>query len=76
MVHFSTDYAFDGSGNVPRREDTATGPISVYGASKLAGNNTTKAAGAARPIVRTSWVYPAEGANFLRTMARLASEHA
>jgi dTDP-4-dehydrorhamnose reductase len=74
MVHFSTDYVFDGSGTAPRREDSATGPLSVYGASKLAGDNAVKAAGGAHLIIRTSWVYAAEGANFLRTMARLAGE--
>jgi dTDP-4-dehydrorhamnose reductase len=74
MVHFSTDYVFDGSGSAPRREDSTTGPLCVYGASKLAGDNAIKAAGGAHLIVRTSWVYAAEGANFLRTMARLAAE--
>jgi dTDP-4-dehydrorhamnose reductase len=74
MVHFSTDYVFDGSGDTPRREDSATRPLSVYGASKLAGDNAIAAAGGAHLIVRTSWVYAAEGANFLRTMARLAAE--
>lgn len=74
MVHFSTDYVFDGSGSAPRREDGATGPLSVYGASKLAGDNAIKAAGGAHLIARTSWVYAAQGANFLRTMARLAGD--
>jgi dTDP-4-dehydrorhamnose reductase len=74
MVHFSTDYVFDGSGTAPRREDSATGPLSVYGASKLAGDNAIRTAGGAHLICRTSWVYAAEGANFLRTMARLAGE--
>ncbi len=74
MVHFSTDYVFDGSGDTPWREDSATRPLSVYGASKLAGDNAIKAAGGAHLIVRTSWVYAAAGANFLRTMARLATE--
>ena len=74
MVHFSTDYVFDGSGHAPRRENNATGPLSVYGASKLAGDNAISAAGGAHLIVRTSWVYAADGANFLRTMARLAGE--
>ena len=74
MVHFSTDYVFDGSGSKPRREDSPTGPLSVYGASKLAGDNAIKAAGGPHLIVRTSWVYAAQGANFLRTMARLATE--
>jgi dTDP-4-dehydrorhamnose reductase len=74
MVHFSTDYVFDGSGDVPWREDSATGPLSVYGASKLAGDNAIKAAGGPHLIVRTSWVYAARGANFLQTMVRLAAE--
>ena len=74
MVHFSTDYVFDGSGDVPWREDSATGPLSVYGASKLAGDNAIKAAGGPHLILRTSWVYAAQGANFLQTMARLAAE--
>jgi dTDP-4-dehydrorhamnose reductase len=74
MVHFSTDYVFDGSGNAPRREDSVTGPLSVYGASKLAGDDAIKATAGPHFIVRTSWVYAAEGANFLRTMARLAGE--
>jgi dTDP-4-dehydrorhamnose reductase len=74
VVHFSTDYVFDGSGNAPRREDSPTGPISVYGASKLAGDMAIMAAGGPHLIARTSWVYAAKGTNFLRTIARLASE--
>lgn len=74
LIHFSTDYVFDGSGSEPRREDSATGPLSVYGASKLAGDTAVAASGAPHLIVRTSWVYAAGGANFLRTIARLAKE--
>jgi dTDP-4-dehydrorhamnose reductase len=74
LVHFSTDYVFDGSGTRPRREDDPTAPLSTYGASKLAGEDAVRAAGAPHLIVRTSWVYDATGANFLRTIARLAQE--
>jgi dTDP-4-dehydrorhamnose reductase len=74
LVHFSTDYVFDGSDDRPWREDSPTGPLSVYGASKLAGDLAVRAAGGPHLIVRTSWVYAANGANFLRTIARLAGE--
>ncbi len=74
LVHFSTDYIFDGSGSKPWREDTTPAPLSVYGASKLAGERAIKDAGGRHLIVRTSWVYAAEGNNFLRTIARLAQE--
>jgi dTDP-4-dehydrorhamnose reductase len=74
LIHFSTDYVYDGSGTRPWREDDHSGPLSVYGASKLAGEQAIHAAGGARLIVRTSWVYAAEGTNFLRTIARLAGE--
>jgi dTDP-4-dehydrorhamnose reductase len=74
VIHFSTDYVFDGSGTRPWREDDPTGPLSVYGASKLAGEDAVRAAGGAHLIVRTSWVYAARGANFLRTIVRLARE--
>jgi dTDP-4-dehydrorhamnose reductase len=74
LLHFSTDYVFDGQGEAPWREDSPTGPLSAYGASKLAGEEAIRAAGGPHLIVRTSWVYAAQGANFLRTMVRLARE--
>jgi dTDP-4-dehydrorhamnose reductase len=74
MVHFSTDYVFDGSGTEPWREDSEPRPLSVYGASKLAGDQAVIAAGGAHLIVRTSWVYAVKGKNFLTTVLRLARE--
>lgn len=74
IVHFSTDYVFAGHGEVPWREDSPTGPLSVYGASKLAGEEAIRKAGGTHLIVRTSWVYAASGSNFLRTITRLARE--
>jgi dTDP-4-dehydrorhamnose reductase len=74
LVHYSTDYVFDGSGTAPRREDDPTGPLSVYGQSKLDGERAIVHAGARHLIFRTSWVYGAHGANFLKTVLRLARE--
>ena len=74
LIHFSTDYVFDGSGARAWREDDTPQPLSVYGASKLAGENEIRGAGGTFLIVRTSWVYAADGKNFLRTIARLARE--
>ena len=74
LVHFSTDYVFDGSGSAPRDEAAATAPLNVYGHSKLAGEEAIRASGCAHLILRTSWVYAARGGNFARTMLRLAAE--
>ena len=74
LVHFSTDYVFDGSGNAPRDEDAPTGPINAYGRSKLAGEDAIRASGCRHLILRTSWVHAARGGNFARTMLRLAAE--
>lgn len=74
LVHYSTDYVFDGSGEEPWREDAATGPLSVYGQTKLEGEQLITASGARHLIFRTSWVYAARGGNFAKTMLRLAAE--
>jgi dTDP-4-dehydrorhamnose reductase len=74
MVHYSTDYVFDGSGDAARSEDAATGPLNVYGATKLAGEQAIQAACQRHLIFRTSWVYGLRGANFLLTMRRLMRE--
>lgn len=74
LVHYSTDYVFDGSGTQARNEDAATGPLSVYGHSKLGGEQAIRASGARHLILRTSWVYAARGGNFAKTMLRLAAE--
>lgn len=73
LVHYSTDYVFDGGGSVPRKETDATGPLSVYGQTKLEGEQAVATA-PKHLILRTSWVYAARGANFAKTMLRLASE--
>lgn len=74
LVHFSTDYVFDGTGETPWREQDEPSPLSVYGASKLAGERAIARTGCPHLIVRTSWVYAVDGKNFLRTIARLARE--
>lgn len=74
LVHYSTDYVFDGSGDHARQEDEATGPLSVYGQTKRQGEEAIAASGCKHLIFRTSWVYATRGANFAKTMLRLAQE--
>ncbi|HMW22851.1 MAG TPA: dTDP-4-dehydrorhamnose reductase [Burkholderiaceae bacterium] len=74
LVHYSTDYVFDGSGDAPRDEAAPTGPLNVYGLTKLEGEQAIRASGCRHLILRTSWVYAARGGNFARTMLRLAGE--
>lgn len=74
ILHYSTDYVFDGTGKTPWREDDPTGPINVYGKSKRAGEIAIAKSGAPHLVIRTSWVYDAQGPNFLRTILRLAGE--
>lgn len=74
LVHYSTDYVFDGQGKRPYREDDATAPLGVYGASKLAGEDAVRAARGRHLIFRTAWVYASHSANFLRTMLRVGAD--
>ena len=74
LVYYSTDYVFDGSGTQPWQESDGVAPLSVYGASKLAGEQAIQASGCKHLIFRTSWVYAARGNNFAKTMLRLAQE--
>jgi dTDP-4-dehydrorhamnose reductase len=74
LVHYSTDYVFDGSGTHARQEGEGTGPLSVYGQTKLDGEKAIVTSGCKYLIFRTSWVYAARGGNFAKTMLRLAQE--
>lgn len=74
LVHYSTDYVFDGSGNRPWVETDATAPLNIYGATKLEGEKLIQQSGCKHLIFRTSWVYGARGGNFAKTMLRLAKE--
>ncbi len=74
LLHYSTDYVFNGSGNALWKEEDATAPLNIYGQSKREGEQRILASGCKHLILRTSWVYDAEGANFLNTMLRLGRE--
>lgn len=74
LIHYSTDYVFDGRKSAPYQESDATNPLSVYGRSKLAGEQAIQAVGGQHLILRTSWVYSQHGKNFLLTMQRLLQE--
>ena len=74
LVHYSTDYVFDGSGSAPWVEDSPTGPLNIYGATKLEGEQAIRASGCQHLIFRTSWVFGARGGNFAKIMLKLAAE--
>ncbi|THF60221.1 dTDP-4-dehydrorhamnose reductase [Pseudothauera rhizosphaerae] len=74
LVHYSTDYVFDGAKDGPYREDDAVAPLNAYGRSKLAGERAVAESGCDHLVFRTTWVYAARGANFLLTMLRLGAE--
>jgi dTDP-4-dehydrorhamnose reductase len=74
MVHYGSDYVFDGSGAEPRDEAAPTSPLSVYGRTKLEGEQLVRASGCRHLILRTSWVHAARGGNFVRAMLKLAAE--
>ena len=74
LVHYSTDYVFDGSGDQPRDEDAPPAPLNVYGRTKLAGEDAIRASACRHLILRTSWVHAARGDNFARAMLRLAAD--
>ena len=74
LLHYSTDYVFDGSGSDFRSEDAPTAPLSVYGRTKLEGETAIRTSGCRHLILRTSWVYAARGGNFAKTMLKLATE--
>jgi dTDP-4-dehydrorhamnose reductase len=74
LIHYSTDYVFDGRATTPYDEDAPTNPLSVYGRTKLMGERMIAASGADALVLRTSWVYARRGRNFLTTMRRLATE--
>jgi dTDP-4-dehydrorhamnose reductase len=74
LVHYSTDYVFDGSGDTPRQEDAPTAPLNVYGRTKLEGEQALRDSRCRHLLFRTSWVYGTRGGNFAKTMLRLAKE--